>query len=94
MARALGIRFIAEDVESAEQLNFPSEQDCFSPADAGGGFERWVRAYDGSARSAAETGRTRRTAGNTSYFTGSALCIRQPATVCCAPTPNRRAPAH
>jgi len=27
-------------------------------------------------------------------FTVYALCIRQPATVCCAPTPNRRAPAH
>jgi diguanylate cyclase (GGDEF)-like protein/PAS domain S-box-containing protein len=63
MARTLGIRTVAEGVESAEQLNFLREQGCYAaqgyyiarPMPAAD-FERWVRAYDGSAQIAAQTG--------------------------------------
>ena len=63
MARTLGIRTIAEGVESAEQLNFLRAQGCYAaqgyyiarPMPAAD-FERWVRAYDGTAQIAAHTG--------------------------------------
>jgi EAL domain-containing protein (putative c-di-GMP-specific phosphodiesterase class I) len=63
MARTLGLRTVAEGVEGVEQLNFLREQGCYAaqgyyiarpmPAED---FERWVRAYDGPARIAAQTG--------------------------------------
>ncbi len=63
MARTLGLRTIAEGVEDVEQLNFLREQGCYAaqgyfiarPMPAAD-FERWVRAYDGSAQIAARTG--------------------------------------
>ncbi len=63
MARTLGIRTIAEGVESVEQLNFLREQGCHAAqgyyiarpmpvAD----FEHWVRAYDRDKQFAMHTG--------------------------------------
>jgi diguanylate cyclase (GGDEF)-like protein/PAS domain S-box-containing protein len=63
MARTLGLRTVAEGVESVEQLNFLREQGCYAaqgyyiarPMPAAD-FECWVRAYGGSVRIAAQTG--------------------------------------
>ncbi len=63
MAHTLGLRTIAEGIESGEQLSFLREQGCYAgqgyhiarPMSAAE-FERWARAHGGSGRNAAQTG--------------------------------------